>query len=146
MRPGRPSASLDHQTWRPMPIRLYALVTWTTLRRLPLINARVADFLRRFLPEVARRHGARTVELAIVRNHVHMLLELGGKFDVPTLLQGLKGASARVANRDGYMPRARLQWAAGYDARSVGVRDLSRAAAYLRAQNARHPDLVVYPG
>ena len=126
-----------------MPVRLYVLVTWTTLRRLPLIHGRVAAFLRRFLPEVARRHGARSVELAIVRNHVHMLLELPAKFDVPSLLQGLKGASARVANRDGYMPRARLQWATGYDARSVGVRDVARAVGYLRAQSIRHPDLIV---
>ena len=83
------------------------------------------------------------MELAIVRNHVHLLLELPPKFDVPTLVQGLKGASARIANRDGYMPRARLQWASGYDARSVGVRDVRRAVDYLRAQGARHPDLVV---
>src|ERR1044071_1009103 len=33
-----------------MPTRLYAHLTWTTLQRQPLINAGVADFLRRFLP------------------------------------------------------------------------------------------------
>ena len=33
-----------------MPIHLYALLTWTTLRRLPLIHAGAASFLRRVLP------------------------------------------------------------------------------------------------
>jgi REP element-mobilizing transposase RayT len=93
------------------------------------------------------------VEIGIVRNHVHLIVELSPRPDLPRLVQGLKGASARIANRDGYMPRARLQWAAGYDFRSLGVRDLQRAIAYVRGQAQRHPDLAIdesecegYPG
>ena len=109
-----------------MPVRLYALLTWTTLRRLPLIHSGAAAFLRRMLPEIARRHGTRVIELGIVRNHLHLVLELPPRVDVPRLVQGLKGASARIANRDGVMPRARLRWADGYDLRSLSVRDLAR--------------------
>jgi REP element-mobilizing transposase RayT len=83
------------------------------------------------------------VEIGIVRNHVHLIVELSPTPDIPRLVQGLKGASARIANRDGYMPRARLQWAAGYDFRSIGVNDLQRAIAYVRDQNRRHPDLAI---
>ena len=54
-----------------MPVRLYALLTWTTLRRLPLIHAGAGAFLHRVLPEIARRHGTRLIALGIVRNHVH---------------------------------------------------------------------------
>jgi REP element-mobilizing transposase RayT len=126
-----------------MPVRLYGLLTWTTLRRLPLIHQPVAAFLRRALPEIARRHGARIVEVGIVSNHVHLIIELSPRPDLPRLVQGLKGASARIANRDGYMPRARLQWAAGYDFRSLGVRDLQRAIAYVRNQSHRHPELAI---
>src|SRR5205823_10733858 len=126
-----------------MPVRLYALLTWTTLRRLPLIHAGAAAFLRRVLPEIARRHGTRVVDLGIVRNHVHLVLELPARVDIPRLVQGLKGASARIANRDGIMLRARLRWADGYDLRSLGVRDLRRAIAYVRTQQDRHPDLAI---
>ena len=131
-----------------MPVRLYGLLTWTTLRRLPLIHPNVAAFLRRVLPEIARRHDVRVVEIGIVRNHVHLIVELSPRPDVPRLVQGLKGASSRIANRDGYMPRARLQWAAGYDFRSLGVRDLQRAIAYVRDQARRHPELAIedFPG
>jgi len=124
-----------------MPVRLYALLTWTTLRRLPLIHAAAAAFLRRLLPAIAHRHAARIVELGIVRDHVHLVLELPSQKDIPRLVQGLKGASARIANRDGVMPRAKLQWAPGYDLRSLGVRDLRRAIRYVRAQADRHPEL-----
>jgi len=126
-----------------MPVRLYGMLTWTTSRRLPLIHDKLAEFLRRVLPEIARRHETRIVEIGIVRNHVHLILELSSRPDIPRLVQGLKGASARIANRDGYMPRARLQWAAGYDFRSVGVRDLQRAIAYVRNQSQRHPELAI---
>ncbi len=128
-----------------MPVRLYVLLTWTTQRRFPLLTPAAAEFLRRFLPEEARRHGARPIELGIVRNHVHMILELPSAFDIPRLAQGLKGASARIANRDGYMDRARLRWADGYDLRSVGVRDLNRAIEYVRGQGQRHPHMAL-PG
>jgi hypothetical protein len=99
--------------------------------------------LRRLLPEIARRHAGRIVELGIVRNHVHLVIELPSQIDIPRLVQGLKGASARIANRDGVMPRAKLQWATGYDLRSLGVRDLRRAIRYVRAQADRHPELAL---
>ena len=126
-----------------MPVRLYGLLTWTTLRRLPLIHQNVAGFLRRVLPRIAERHNVRVVEIGIVSNHVHVIVELSPCPDIPRLVQGLKGASARIANRDGYMPRARLRWAAGYDFRSLGVRDLQRAIAYVRDQARRHPELAI---
>jgi len=126
-----------------MPVRLYALLTWTTLRRLPLIHPGAGAFLRRILPEIARRHGTRVVDLGIVRNHVHVVLDLPPNVDIPRLVQGLKGASARIANRDGVMPRARLQWANGYDLRSLSVRDVRRAVRYVRSQSTRHPELAL---
>src|SRR5436309_12107534 len=84
-------------------------------------------------------------DLGIVRNHVHLVLELPPHVDIPRLMQGLKGASARIANRDGLMPRARLRWADGYDLRSVGVRQLAGALRYVRTQGEHHPDLAIRP-
>ncbi|HVH68881.1 MAG TPA: transposase [Gemmatimonadales bacterium] len=122
-----------------MPVRLYALLTWTTLRRLPLINAGVVSLLSRLLPAIARRYEVEVVAMGLVRNHVHLVVRLPSRVDIPRLVQGLKGASARIANRDGLMPRAPLRWANGYDLRSIGVRDLKRAIAYVRSQAQRHP-------
>ena len=131
-----------------VPARIYALLTWTTRRRLPLIHSACATFLRRMLPVIARRHGVRAIEVGIVRNHVHLVIELPVRFDAPRLVQGLKGASARIANRDGVMPRAKLRWANGYDLRSLGVRDLRAAIQYVHTQSERHPELAVadHPG
>jgi putative transposase len=128
-----------------MPVRLYAHLTWTTLRRLPLVNPEVARFLDRFLRQEAARHGARVLATGIVSNHVHAIVQLPPVIDIPRLVQGLKGASARIANRDGLMPRARLRWADGYDLRSVGVRQLPGVLRYVSAQAEHHPDLAIRP-
>jgi len=138
------SRSRDHAAYTlGVPVRLYVHLTWTTLQRQPLINHGVADFLRRFLPREAKRHGARLLASGIVADHVHVVLQLPPVTNIPRLIQGLKGASARLANRDGLMPRAPLRWAEGYDLRSVGVRQLGTVLAYVENQAARHPELTV---
>jgi len=128
-----------------MPVRLYVHLTWTTLRRLPLLNAEVARFLERFLRQEAARHGARVLETGIVSNHVHTIVQLPLVIDILRLVQGLKGASARIANRDGLMPRARLRWGDGYDLRSVGIRQLPSARRYVATQSEHHPELAIRP-
>ena len=121
-----------------MPVRIYAHLSWTYWARLPLIDQPAADFLGPFLIAEAKRHGARVVELGIVADHEHLLLELPPAYDVPRLVQGLKGASARLANRDGHSRNASLRWDAGYDLRSVGLKQLPHVAEYIRHQELKH--------
>jgi len=124
-----------------MPITIYALLTWTTRERAPLIDAAGASFLRTFLPKAAELHAAQVLTVSVVRDHVHLLLLLDGLPDIPKLVQRLKGASARIANRDGVLGTARLRWANGYDLRSVSPRAVPAAQAYLARQALHHPDL-----
>ncbi len=124
-----------------MPVRIYAHLSWTCWARLPLIDEPVAQFLVPFLLAEAKRHGARVIEIGVVSNHVHLLLELPPAYDVPRLVQGLKGASARLANRDGHARNKSLRWDTGYDLRSVGVRQLPQVANYVRLQELKHGSL-----
>ena len=121
-----------------MPVRIYAHLSWTTWARLPLIEESVADFLLRFLLAEAKRHGTRVIEIGVVPNHVHLLLQLLPAYDVPRLVQGLKGASARLANRDGFSQNNSLRWETGYDLRSVGIKQLPQVANYVRLQELKH--------
>ncbi len=121
-----------------MPVRIYAHLSWTCWARLPLIDQAVADFLTPFLLAEAKRHGARVIEIGVVSNHVHLLLELPPAYDIPRLVQGLTGASARLANRDGHSRNKSLRWDAGYDLRSVGIKQLPQVANYVRLQELKH--------
>ena len=100
-----------------MPVRIYVHASWTTFARLPLIDQDLAVFLDRFVR-----------------------MEVNRQFDVPRLMQGLKGASARIANRDGIARHKPLRWAQGYDLRSTGPRQLRGAVSYVRGQGDRHPE------
>jgi putative transposase len=123
-----------------MPTVFYGHLTWTTLRRAPLITGPVAGFLHRFLPTQAARFGAEVLAIGIVRDHVHVLCYLSGNTSVPALVQALKGASARVANRDDIAPReAPLRWDPGYDFRSVSPRAVATVRNYVLGQEERHP-------
>jgi REP element-mobilizing transposase RayT len=108
-----------------------------------MITARALSFLRRFLPAEARRHGAAVLAMGAVCDHVHLLLRLPGAFDVPRLVQGLKGASARLVNQNPVVHPTGLRWATGYDARSVSPRSLSQVRDYVVRQPHHHPDRAI---
>lgn len=120
-----------------MPIDLLALVTWTTRDRESRLDHESAEYLRSLLPLLARKAGADLLELAVTPTHVHAVVSLGARFDAPRLAQELKGASSRLINQrtPGKSP---LRWAAGYDLRSIGRRNLPAVCAYLDRQAEHH--------
>ena len=110
-------------------------LTWTTWQREPLITPDTAPMLRRFFDLCTRRHGAVLCELGILPDHVHILLALPPEHSIPRLAQALKGASSRIANRDGLTGGDRpLRWANGYDVRSVSPRARAAVERYIRNQ------------
>ncbi len=126
-----------------MATSFFILLTWNTWNRYPTIREGEARFLRQFLPAESRRSGARTIALGLVSDHVHLLLRLPGTFDVPRLVQRLKGKSTRLASQS--IEDTGLRWARSYDAQSVSPGSLHRVITYLRNQDRRHPDLVISP-
>jgi putative transposase len=126
-----------------MPFLFYVLMTWTTYERRPLITQRIAVFLGEILPGIARSHGANLLETGMVNDHVHVLLRLPPRYDLPRLAQKLKGTTARMVNRERLADDAQpFHWARGYDVRTVGLRGLNDAKEYLRGQFMRHPNKV----
>ena len=105
-----------------------------------MINPREARFLHRFLPWEANRHGCETIATGLVSDHVHMVLRMPSQFDLPRLVQGLKGASSRLANLESLTG---LRWAKGYEAKTVSPSGLEAVVRYVRSQVQRHPDRTV---
>ena len=108
-----------------------------------MIGVTERDFLARFLTARAGKHGAKVLALGIVSDHLHLILEIPGEFNVPKMVQSMKGASARVANRDPDVSKTGLRWARGYDFRSVSPRLLRSAVAYVNGQDSRHPEAAI---
>jgi len=123
----------------------FAHITWKTFRNMPMIGSSEARFLERFLPAESQRHGVATLALGMVRDHIHMVLRLPSRFDLPRLVQGFKGASARLINKEQRLSTTGVRWATGYSAYSVSPRNLKAAIEYVRNQPLRHPDRAIPP-
>src|SRR5262249_11534407 len=117
--------------------QLYLHVVWTTLGRRPMINAPVRSFLEGFLRTAAQREHAQVVSLAILKTHVHILLRIPGRIDLPKLVQLFKGGLSYAANR---IPGSiGLRWAREYSATTVRPRQLDIVMRYIAKQGERHP-------
>lgn len=121
--------------------RLYYHLVWTTEKREPLIDAKAARFLSRFLRSIASRYRARVLAMGAVRTHVHVLLSASPQTDWPKLIGHLKGGSSTLWNKDySVVAGWKLRWAAGYGLSTVGRRQVEMVRAYLRAQPVHHPE------
>jgi putative transposase len=121
--------------------RIYYHLVWTTRDRAPLIDARLAVFLCRFLRAMGYAERAAVLEIGMVRTHVHVLVVAHPLTNIPRLLQRMKGGSAAIAVREGHASRARpLRWAPGYHIETVSPRLVPRVRAYVRGQPNHHAE------
>lgn len=117
--------------------RLYFHLTWSTLRRMPMIDVRTATFLDAFVRRVAVQERVEILELSFLRTHVHMLVRTGPRVDLSRFVQLRKGGSSYAASRqpDNILG---LRWNREYSVTSVGPRALSTVVGYIRTQSLRH--------
>lgn len=105
-----------------------------------MIDVKVAEFLERFLPAVARQERADVLGLGMVSTHVHLLVRLHPTTRIPHLIQKLKGGSATISTAEGFThPNWPLRWAKGYSLSSVSERALPIVHEYVLNQPAHHP-------
>ena len=119
--------------------RLFLHVAWTTRERVPLIDARIAKFLQRFLYAVAQQERARIIVFGAVRTHLHLLIRVHPTTSIPRLIQRLKGGSSVLANREGHAVLKELKWAKGYNVESVSPLSVERVIHYIQTQAEHHP-------
>jgi putative transposase len=101
------------------------------------LDAAIAAKLVETLPPLARLEQAALLEMAVMPDHVHVLVELSPASVVSRLVQRFKGATARFANRDGWSTRL-LCWEKGYDSRSIGRQAIPAVKSYLDTQAQKH--------
>jgi REP element-mobilizing transposase RayT len=79
--------------------QIFIHLAWTTLDRLPMIDAATRSFLEEFFNKTASRQDVEIVELAMLRTHVHMVVRTPPRIDLPRLVQFFKGGSSYAASR-----------------------------------------------
>jgi REP element-mobilizing transposase RayT len=65
--------------------QIYVHLAWTTRDRAPMIDAATRTFLDEFFRRTAARERADIVALSILRTHVHVLIRMTPRLDLPRL-------------------------------------------------------------
>jgi len=110
--------------------QIYFHLTWSTHRRMPMIDGPTRHFLDGFFRRTAIGERVTIVALAFLRSHVHLLVRSGPRVDVSRLVQLLKGGSSYAASRQPDN-RMGLRWNREYSVTSVSPRLLQNAIDYV---------------
>jgi len=101
------------------------------------------------LDEVAERHNIGIVELSVMPDHIHTVVQLPPTMSVSKALQLLKGASSYELFRRQPLFRYRYSrgsfWSPGKFYRSVGDTDTATVLEYVRNQRLLQSSLNDYP-
>jgi putative transposase len=110
----------------------------TKSRKWLLEEGDVLDAIRELLPSIARENVIRLVEFEALVDHVHLLLELDDKAELPRAMMMLKGVSSRrVFERfPGLKVDAKTNsfWQAGYGSKIVAPGSLNATRRYIATQ------------
>ncbi len=110
--------------------QIYFHLTWSTHRRMPMIDAPTRKFLDGFFRRTAIQERITIVALALLRSHIHLLVQSGPRVDLSRLVQLLKGGSSYAASRQPDN-RLGLRWNREYSVTSVSPRLLQNAIEYI---------------
>ncbi|HEU5261790.1 MAG TPA: IS200/IS605 family transposase [Gemmatimonadales bacterium] len=117
--------------------RIYFHLTWSTLARRPMIDAHTRAFLDEYFRKVAIQERVTIVSLGFLQTHVHLLVRATPQYDLPRLVQLLKGGSSYAASRQPGNVLG-LRWNREYSVTSVSPKVVRRAVRYIEGQNERH--------
>jgi REP element-mobilizing transposase RayT len=100
-----------------------------------LLNGEQAAVLLKQFKETAAYRGWRLLAVAIMANHVHVLVAVSGDPDPETLLRDFKSYGSRALNRRWGKPPADTWWTESGSRRKKGTDDAVRGAVrYVKAQ------------
>jgi putative transposase len=111
-------------------------VVWCSkyLRKLLLgpIKTRLAGIIR----EVAKEKRAEIIEMEIMADHVHLLVEVDPQYGIHRLVKQIKGRSSRYLRREFKVLRTRIPtlWTNSYFVSTVGGAPLSVIKQYIEDQ------------
>ena len=97
--------------------------------------------LKQIIREViAERHSER-IELEVMPNHVHLLVEVDPQYGIHRLVKQIKGRSSRILRRDFKSLSSRLPtlWTNSYFVSTVGGSPLAVVRQYIENQKRSEP-------
>ncbi len=115
----------------------YHVVWCPKYRRKVLVNG-VDERLKEILQAVAEERRAEIIEMEVMPDHVHLLVEVDPQFGIHRLVKLMKGRSSRILRQEFPGLRSRLPtlWTNSYFVSTVGGAPLAVIKQYIENQKS----------
>ena len=117
-------------------------VVWCSKWRRPVLIGPVEARLKEILSEAIAEGGAWLVELEVMPDHVHLLVECDPQFGVSRLVRKLRGRSSRLLRHEFPSLRAPSLWSNSYFVTTVGGAPLDVVKRYVGNQKTAMPPVL----
>jgi putative transposase len=113
----------------------YHVVWCPKYRRSVLVNG-VGDRLKEIIQSVCTESRAEILELEVMPEHVHLLVEVDPQYGIHRLVRGIKGRSSRLLRQEYPWLKSRLPtlWTNAYFVSTVGGAPLEVVKQYIENQ------------
>jgi putative transposase len=111
-------------------------VIWCPKYRRQVLTDDVAVRLKNLIQAIADEHQSEIIELEIMPDHVHLLIEVDPQYGIHRLIKQMKGQSSRVIRKEFPKIKSRLPtlWTNSYFVSTVGGAPLSMIKQYIENQ------------
>ena len=111
-------------------------VVWCPKYRRKVLTSEVAERLQVLIRESAAGQHSEIIELEIMPDHVHLLVEVDPQYGIHRLIKQIKGISSRVLRQEFPKIKSRLPtlWSNSYFVSTVGGAPLAIIKQYIENQ------------
>lgn len=111
-------------------------VVWCPKYRRKVLTGKVAERLKELIKEVCRQYQSELIEIEIMPDHVHLLVEVDPQFGIHKLVKNLKGVTSRYLRQEFPELRTKLPtlWTHSYFVSTVGDAPLEVVKKYIENQ------------
>lgn len=113
-------------------------VVWCPKYRRKVLVGGVDERLKEILQAVAEERHAEIIEMEVMPDHVHLLVEVDPQFGIHRLVKLMKGRSSRILRQEFPWLRSRLPtlWTNSYFVSTVGGAPLAVIKQYIENQKS----------
>ncbi len=111
-------------------------VIWCPKYRRKVLEGSVAERLEELIRSIASDRQSEILELEIMPDHVHLLIEVDPQFGIHRLVKQIKGTTSRLLRQEFPRLKSRLPtlWSNSYFVSTVGGAPLSVIKKYIEQQ------------
>lgn len=117
--------------------KMLAHIVFSTKNRADLIAPEIESGLFGYMHGIVENNGAKLIIANGTANHVHLLISLPKKIDIPALIGDIKrDSSSWVKKQDARF--INFYWQKGYGAFSIGQSQVETVVNYIKRQKEHH--------